>query len=493
MAAPLFSFLFDIMFRRFLISLIATAVAIAAVAGVPQQGAVNRFVDSKALAHATVGVCVMDIETGEVLAGVNVDKGIISASTMKVVTSASALELLGKDFLFHTCAYAVGDIDVDGRLTGKILVVGGGDPTLGSRFFKDRTAFVDTLVMQVKLAGITSIDGGIEFDETAIPYQPVPGYWMVEDIAENYGAGYHAVNFADNQMKVKFDFNRDGTYSASTVPAMPWLDLRCRLRQQLPGDTMNRPGVTSRIYYGDKSFEIAGIVGRRKRGREDFAAWYANPAPTQLLKDSIERALRSNGIAIVERAVKSVQTTDTLQLLDYTSPELSDILKSMMRRSDNMFAEAMLRALPADSGLPAITSNGVRMVNKLWKSKGLDIEELSMKDGSGLARNGWTTPRFLCGVLCSVYSDRYRLGVDYSQLLPLAGREGTVKSLLRKTSLRGKVSLKSGSMGGVQCYAGYYPASKPRYAVAVMVNNFTAKRSSVVAQVQALLVNLFGK
>lgn len=473
-----------------------TTIAIAAttaIAAVPSQSAVNRFAGSDALACATTGVCVMDLHTGKVVAGYNADKGIITASTMKIVTAASALELLGKDFLFHTRVYAVGDIDSQGTLKGNIVIAGGGDPTLGSRFFKDRPAFVDTLVMQLQVAGIKRIEGGIELDASAIPDQPVPGYWMLEDLPESYGTGYHAINFADNQMKIKFTYHKNGRYSLSTVTDMPWLNLHSDVRQQAIGDTINRPGPTSSIDYNNCAFGMEGIVARRKRGRENFAAWYACPAPQRLLCDSIQRALASNGISFTDSKNVTSDSADRLLLLDYTSPSLAEIIKSTLFRSDNMFAEALLRAATTYSDYPATTSNGVRMTYKLWKQQGLDTHQLSMKDGSGLARNGWATPRFLCDVLRLTYADRDSLGVDYSQLLPRAGYDGSVKRLMRKTSLRGKITLKSGSMGGVQCYAGYYPAKNPRYAVAVMVNNFSASRSDVVAQVQRLFINLFGK
>lgn len=480
------------MFKRFFFSITTLAIAAAtALAAVPSQSAVDRFVNADALACATTGVCVMDLETGKIVAGHNVDKGIVTASTMKIVTTATALEILGKDFLFHTRVYAVGNIDEHGKLTGNIIIAGGGDPTLGSRFFKDRTAFVDTLMMRMQAAGIKSIEGDIQLDATAIPDQPVPGYWMLEDMPESYGTGYHAINFADNQMRVKFTYHKDGSYTLSTIQDMPWLDLRGNVHQQIPGDTMNRPGLTSMIDYRNNAFDVTGIVARRKRGRENFTTWYACPAPQRLLSDSIRRALNTNGIVLAATKNKINNNADTLLLLDYTSPSLAEIIESTLFRSDNMFAEALLRALPVDSGLPATTSNGVRMAYKLWKQQGLDTRQLAMKDGSGLARNGWATPQFLCDVLRLTYADSHQLGVDYSQLLPRAGREGSVKRMLRKTSLRGNISLKSGSMGGVQCYAGYYPARNPRYAVAVMVNNFSESRRDVVAQVQHLLINLF--
>lgn len=484
------------MFQKLILAIISILAAAAqpAMATMPKQDAVNRFTASKALAHATTGVCVMDLATGKVVAGCNVDKGFVTASTMKVVTGASALELLGKDFLYHTRVYAIGDIDSDGRLTGKIEIVGGGDPTLGSRHFKDCTAFVDTLMQCLQDAGITAICGSIELDRSAIPDQPVPGYWMVEDIPESYGTGYHAINFADNQALVKFTRQWDGTYRAATAHKIPGLRLNCHVREQFKGDTINRPGLTSRLYYNGGMLQIDGIVARRRRGRENFASWYANPAPHRLLADSIESAFRTNGITYKSSTEGlAYHTCDTLLLLDYTSPALAEILESMLFRSDNMFAEAVLRTLPVDLGIPSTTGNGVRIVNKLWKSHGLDTDQFSMKDGSGLARNGWATPQFLCDVLRLAYADRDRLGIDYSQLLPRAGREGSVKRLMLRTPLRGKISLKSGSMGGVQCYAGYYPASQPRYAVAVMVNNFPGKRSKVVSQIQTLLLDLFGK
>ncbi|MEE0907099.1 MAG: D-alanyl-D-alanine carboxypeptidase, partial [Muribaculaceae bacterium] len=116
---------------------------------------------------------------------------------------------------------------------------------------------------------------------------------------------------------------------------------------------------------------------------------------------------------------------------------------------------------------------------------------LFMRDGSGLSRNNKASARFLCEMLRRVYADRDSLGCDFSQLLPVGGVSGTLKSLLGKTPLCGKVALKSGSMSDVQCFTGYYPADKPEYTVTILVNNFVCSRAQLRRNIEQLLVELF--
>ena len=99
------------------------------------QAAVDRFALAPSLRYGSVGVCVMRIDSGTVVAAHTPDEACITASTMKTVTSATALELLGKDYTFGTRVMAVGEIDRHGTLHGNIVVRGEGDPTLGSRYF----------------------------------------------------------------------------------------------------------------------------------------------------------------------------------------------------------------------------------------------------------------------------------------------------------------------------------------------------------------------
>ena len=100
------------------------------------------------------------------------------------------------------------------------------------------------------------------------------------------------------------------------------------------------------------------------------------------------------------------------------SPALPDIVKSLMFRSDNLFAEAVLKAIAMDAEKAVTDYNSIKILNKYWNEKGVDLSGLLMKDGCGLARNGCATPLLLCEILRDTYDDRDSLEVDFSELFP---------------------------------------------------------------------------
>ncbi len=456
----------------------------------PYQEAVNNFVSDPALKHASIGVCIVDLETGKILADTDAEKTFVTASTMKIVTTASALEILGKDFHFHTMAYAVGKIDDEGTLHGNLIIQGGGDPTLGSLYFKEHPKFVDSLVVAINAAGIRHINGRIIADKSAISCPPVSQYWMLEDIPAGYGTGYHAINFADNRMKISFTRGFNGRFSVATTRKMPWININANVNEIDNNDTTSALGITSFLDYGSSTLDLSGNT-RLKRGQKKFHRWFANPAPDKLLIDSIISAMSEASIPLAYKNYTKKELSDTMLILDFSSPALPDIIESLMYRSDNLFAEAVLKAIAADAGKAVTNYNAIKILRQYWDEKGIDLSGLIMKDGCGLARNGCATPQLLCDILRKTYNDRDSLEADFSQLFPVAGRSGTVKSLLRKSKLRGHLALKSGSMEGVQSYAGYFPAKNPRYAVAVIVNNFSCKRAELRKSIERMFFQMF--
>ncbi|MGN0212880.1 MAG: D-alanyl-D-alanine carboxypeptidase/D-alanyl-D-alanine-endopeptidase [Muribaculaceae bacterium] len=472
--------------------------ATAAVLGVPvdgrcenaMQNAVDKFALGPTLRHASVGVCVMRLDSGLIVAGHAPEQSLITASTMKTVTSATALELLGKDFTFGTHVYAVGRIDNHGTLKGNLLVKGGGDPTLGSRYFPSQPAFADTVAAVLKQCGIGKINGRIEVDGTAIPYPPVSPRWMVEDLGYDYGAGCFGLCFADNVLTLSFDRSGEEPEDFSISPQVEGIDINSHIVLGDKGDTLPVDYIEAIMDYDTPAINLWGGTHRSVLR---YADTFANPAPHLLLCDSIERRLDAADIAIRRKRIDAGTLTDTLLLLDYRSPQLTDILKSLLHRSDNMFTEMVLRAVAAADGNMALPKFAIAKVDSLWKAHGVSTDALFMYDGSGLARNGRASARFLCELLRAVYADRDTLGTDFSTLMPVAGLDGTLKSLLRGTALEGRIALKSGSMGDVQCFAGYYPATNPKYSVAVLVNNFNGTRRLLRRNIETLLLELFAR
>ena len=211
----------------------------------------------------------------------------------------------------------------------------------------------------------------------------------------------------------------------------------------------------------------------------------AMPDPTGYFYDALEKSLSARGIEVLDEDIDIHGTSR--EIYRRHSPAGREIMRSMMVRSDNMFAEAMLRSLaPGDD-----VKNAISREHALLARLGLSTREITLHDGSGLARDNRVTPRFMATLLQQMASSPY--AGEYISLFPKAGEEGTVRRLLSSTPLAGQLVLKSGSMRGVQCYAGYKlnDNGEPTHAVVVIVNKFNCPRSTVVKQAEEFLLETF--
>ncbi|MGN0229800.1 MAG: D-alanyl-D-alanine carboxypeptidase/D-alanyl-D-alanine-endopeptidase [Muribaculaceae bacterium] len=445
------------------------------------QGAVDRFVNQNIFRNASVGVCVLRLDSGTVVAANAPHQSLITASTMKTVTSASALELLGTDFTFVTEVKAIGKID-DNHLKGDLVVVGHGDPTLGSRHFAKMPNFVDSVVRAVKSLGIERIDGNIIFDESAYPFETFSDLWMAEDLAYDYGPGVHAINFADNLVRLSFDRSGDVAREFVFTPAVRNLEVVCHA-------TIGDKQDMHRLLNIGPNPNIL-LYGSIKRSDKRYISDFVNPLPAQLLCDSIDAALHNADIRVRHKHHHHYDA-DTVLVMQYHSPQLKDIVESLLDRSDNMFTEAVLRALAVHNGKEASAANGIAVIDSLWRTKGLDTKPLFQRDGSGLARNGRASAHFFTQMLRQVNADSTAIGVAMPSLMTHLGVTGNIGQRIKKSPLKGKIASKSGSMSDVQCYVGYFPAENPQYSWAILVNNWHGSRAYLKDEIELLLLNLF--
>lgn len=177
-------------------------------------------------------------------------------------------------------------------------------------------------------------------------------------------------------------------------------------------------------------------------------------------------------------------------LVVHQSPTLAAIITSLLDRSDNMFTEGVLRAVAYYTDHEATAAAGVQVVDSLWRSKGIDTRAVFQRDGSGLARANKISGRFFAQML--TYMAKHPVdGVTLSQLMPPVRKR--IGKLIPQTPLAENMVVKSGSMNAVQSFVGYYPANHPKYAWALIANNWNGTRADLRNKMDEMLISLFGQ
>lgn len=446
------------------------------------DSAIAKFATCRAMDGATIGICVMDLQSGKPVASYNLERQLIPASVMKLVTSAATLKHLSQNYHFRTRLKFTGSVDKNGTLNGDIIVEGSVDPTLDSKHFADRETFVASAVDNIKLWGIKAINGRIRPEEKIQPHHAIPKDWLDEDVAEDYGAGVHSINYNDNLFSLIVDTSTGRAVVVDTVPHLSSIEIDNRM-------TVGKRGRFSPIVHRKKNSNKITLSGVIRQMQEPAEVITTMPHPALGLCADLKETLEGEGIPVREQKT-TASDSDATQIMSYESPAVPDILKSLLFRSDNMYAEAMQRKLGESLYGEPTRENGEKAVVKILNQWNLRTNNVTIYDGSGLSRTNRLTPLFLASVLRAAARD-WQTGELFPSLLPRCGQDGTVRNLLKGTPLAGHIALKSGSMTGVRSYAGYYPAVNPRYAVVLMTNGFHCNYDQLKSSIERLMTDLF--
>lgn len=414
-------------------------------------------------ASTKVGIYIADLQTGEQLYDVNTSSRFIPASVTKALTTASALTQRSATDRFTTEIVATGRLD-RGVVDGNLIVRCVGDPTIDSQYFDSTVGFADSIAAALMALGVTEIKGTVVIDESAVPHNGVPSGWVDEDIVWPYGTGHHGANFSDNTFILSFP-------SRKSQPHVPDLSVS------------HTPAKGSLKVDRDRGSETVRTRGTVRAQGESIKL--SIPVPSKVMRHAVMDALGRNGISVGGSPVADSEN-ETL-VYTHSSPELIEILRSLMFRSDNMMAEAMLRSLAPGASREAAARSELDM----WELRDIDTDGIVIEDGSGLSRNDRLTPRFLAEVF--VWMASHFKAPEYVSLFPKAGLEGTMKGFLRDTPLEGRIAFKTGSMKGVQSYAGFLLGDdgQPTHVIVFMVNNFTCGRAKLKEEIENLLLRTF--
>jgi D-alanyl-D-alanine carboxypeptidase/D-alanyl-D-alanine-endopeptidase (penicillin-binding protein 4) len=471
---------------RFLTVLAFTLIVFAGYAQTAFQHEVKTLLQKPEYKNATVGIMVVDTKTGERLFELNPHQLMIPASTLKIVTTATAMEILGPDYCFETKIGYTGLIDSSGVLQGNLVIKSGGDPTLGSAFFSTddgKKKFLDDWITQIKKSGIKNINGNLVLDSSGFDTEEVPPTWVWGDIGNYYGANANAFTIYDNLFTITFRSAKAGekTEIIRLDPEIQDLKIDNRvLSSEINSDQA--------YVFGSPMDNKRIIRGTIPKERETFTIKAAIPNPAALLGIELLAVLKAAGIKVGGTVIH--ESEETLKIIHvHRSPTLAEIVKTVNHESVNLFAEHLLLQLSAEKTGVGYREKSIALVEKFWNEKGLNSDSFFMEDGSGLSHFNAITPAFLTSVLTDMKNGKN--GAAFVESLPNAG-EGTLSSFSPQKFPEKTLSAKSGSMTRVRCYAGYLKTgSGKEVAFAFMFNHFSGSQSKLRAEIESLLSVLY--
>ncbi|MCR5454539.1 MAG: D-alanyl-D-alanine carboxypeptidase/D-alanyl-D-alanine-endopeptidase [Bacteroidales bacterium] len=457
--------------------------------------AVNEINRYEFFANGQVALMATDMKTGEVIAEVNPDMSIIPASNTKLFTTAAALDLLGPDYTYKTELAYSGKIDSSGMLKGNLIIRGGGDPTLGSRFFADHPNYNynELFIEAIQKAGIKNIGGNIIGDGTVYNKETTPPTWAWEDLGNYFGAVPNGLTVNDNMMTLHFKTGRDGTepiYMGSE-PIIKGMNLS-NLTTASEHVTRENTNVFGKAYQLSKYIE-----GPMPINKNDVTVRCILPDPPLFVATQLKDSLMSRGISVFGQPLSAAdnaryrnQDTSATVICTLESPPLSEIIKYTNWHSINLYAEHCLLLVGQKWANSSNVAVSAASVMQFWKSKGMDIKGMSINDGCGLSHFNIVTARQMCYMLTYMHNTSQYYDA-FNNSLTMCGDKGTMSGMCLRTRAEKNARGKSGTMRRVKSYSGYVTSRSGReIAWAIIINNFTCSSNDTRKMMEKFIVSL---
>ena len=427
------------------------------------------------------GVWAVDIrslDTGERLYELNAGKLMMPASNMKILTLAAAADALGWDYRFATTLATRGTI-ANGILQGDLIVRGTGDPSLNSREGRAGSVLNDwTRALQG--AGIFSIDGRVVGDDQAFDDEGIGAGWAWDYLQYGYAAPVGALEFNENLATLAVSPGSSaGATAIVTLSAGSGLELVNRA-------TTGAAGSPNTIDYRRRlDRAVLEVSGSIPWGGPGSTRNVAVVNPTIFFAQSLKDGLATRGIVVTGDAVDFDDTAaemagGELRILAQTfSPPLKEIAAVLMKVSQNLYAESLLKALGASRNGLGTAEGGRVAVRSTLQAWGIPPDAHVIYDGSGLSRYNYVTASTLVAVLERMYKDpRHRDA--FVGTLPIAGRDGTIETRLRKTRAEGNAVAKTGSISNARSLSGFVKSRGGEMLVfSILANDFVIPATTI--------------
>ncbi|MFM7528018.1 MAG: D-alanyl-D-alanine carboxypeptidase/D-alanyl-D-alanine-endopeptidase [Nodosilinea sp.] len=390
------------------------------------------------------------------------DRRFTPASSLKLLTTAAALDRLGPDYRIRTSVY--------GRLgpggVAELRLVGRGDPTLGQ-------PQIDQLAAQLAAAGVTRVSRWI-LDDRYFSGPALNPTWEWEDLQYAYAAPVNGLILNRNALSLTLTPGGIGqpltlTWPGSVFP--PDWPLVNQTTTVAPGG-LPQPLILTR-QLGSPDLYLQGSLTIEAGPRQIELAVLD---PSLGFQQALALALEARGLQVeapVTRPGADLGVAADIELASLLSPPLRDWLGAANRDSHNLSAEVLLKTLGVTQGPPEGTDasqRGTQVIKTTLATLGVDTSPLYLVDGSGLSRHNLVTPRALVETLQAMA--QHPQARVFQDSLAIAGVSGTLRQRFQPGPLAGRLQGKSGALTGNVALAGYLqPPHYPPLVFSVLINH----------------------
>lgn len=432
---------------------------------------VQQALKQQAVPLDAVSVYVRQVDSSAVSVDHNSQRALNPASTMKLLTTYAALDLLGPAYRWRTEVYREGEIR-DGLLEGNLVIKGYGDPELMQQDMW-------RMLSDLRQTGLKDIRGSLILDDTYFSPIQVDAGLFDNEPHRAYNAIPNALTSNLNSTSFKF-FSDGGLAKIQASPELPEIAMvnQVKLSKNGCGDwrsnlgyQVENEGPLAKVTFtgsypescGEKYLDLTLFTHARY-------TYYLFRQIWQQLGGTV-----TNGFRLAE--VKS----EAVKLLEHQSQPLADVIRRINKYSNNLMTRQLLLTIAAERGsLPGNETKGAQAIQLWLASKGMEFPELVIENGSGLSREERISARHLGELLVHAYFSPVM--PELMSSLPVLAVDGTVMRRLNGNPIRGRAHIKTGSINGVRALAGYVLDQNNRRWVVVFVANHELAGASKLAQ-----------
>ncbi|HAB54289.1 MAG TPA: D-alanyl-D-alanine carboxypeptidase/D-alanyl-D-alanine-endopeptidase [Ignavibacteriales bacterium] len=422
--------------------------------------------------NAHWGVLIQSLETGEYFYKRNENKLFMPASNLKLFTSSAGLVLLGDDYKFTTNIYMRGRMD-GSSLIGDIVVQGRGDPTLSGRFYQNDVlkVFNDWADSLLEF-GIDEITGNIIGDDNEFDDLGLGEGWQWDYESDWYAAQSSALSFNDNCIDI--------IVTADLLTGQAKIDINPNTKYAVIVNKVSVVGddsTTSIEVYRERGTNVISVAGTILNS-DSLKTFVKVNNPTQFTMVVLKEVLESKDIIVggfpmdIDDMSSPVDYNELSKLFTHSSPNLKEVVKIINKNSQNFFAEQLLKTIGLEIEHFGSAENGIASCNSVFQEMGVNPENMSMVDGSGLSRLNLVTPKQIVSLLNFMYQHKYYL--PFYNSLPISGIDGTLGNRMKGTKAENNVRAKTGYIGSVRSLSGYVnTGDNEPVTFSIIANNFT--------------------